>query len=479
MNGAYAGMTPFTPRNINPGAYRLSIRKARYKPASVFITLEPGKNFHLRARLSGSAGVLKVQVTPPDAEVYAGRQRLASSETEIPAGPCDILIRRFGYAEYKTSVSIGEGQITNLEAVLEPSAFHAEDFSVSRLRLNPANPGLFGKTEFSFRVTAPGSARLVILDWENREVFACDFPPFTDWNQRFLWNGRDASGSALPGGVYKAIITCAAENETGNTLRYEAGIELDPEIVIRCMSTWHGLSGLMFAPLAPVLPPLDFQADSSVMALAGSRDSPDYENLSFFQIGARFGVIKNLEVISTLALEAESGEGGQPDISGSLGLKYLFWKAGDFLSLAATTRGMFAADPSCRTFSRFPGFAAGGAATFRIGSFGLTAAPEFQLSPYAAEREVTRREISSHAWTNLRYGIFYDGGFLTLGFSGSLPVTLFPEKPGASLPAHSAFEARLLIPDSFLSISGFVSWEPDRRGDGGGLFLGAGIGMVY
>jgi hypothetical protein len=480
INGAYAGMTPFTLRNMNPGGYRLTLRKARYKPASVFIALEPGKTFRLHARLRGSSGILKLLVTPPDAEVYAGQQRLVSSESELPAGPHDIFVRRFGYADYRATVNIREGQTTNLEAVLEPSAFRAESFSVSRRRLNPANPGLLGKTEFSFSVSAPGGARLTILDGENREVFAYDFPPFTDWNQRFLWDGRDSSGGGLPSGVYKAIIVCAAHGQAGDPLRYEAGIEIDPELAIRYTNTWHGISGLMFAPLAAALPPLDFQINSAFLALAAAPDEPEHENLSLFQAGGVLGLAKNLEAVSTLSLGAKSGEGGWPDISGSLGLKYLFFEAGDFLSLALAGRGMAAADPAYEAFSQFPGFAAGPAATLRLGAFGLAASPEFQVSPYASGREAGAREVSAHYWTTLRLGIFYDAGVVQAGLSGALPIALFPEKPGLHLPLHSGFEVHALIPDSFLNISGFVCWEHSPRiGGSGYLFLGAGVGMVY
>jgi hypothetical protein len=480
INDAYAGMTPCTLRNMNPGGYRLTLRKARYKSASVFIALEPGKSFRLYARLFGSSGILNVRVTPSDAEVYAGRQRLLSSEIELPAGAHDILIRRFGYAEYKTSVNIREGRTSSLEAVLEPSAFRAEDFELSRRRLNPVNPGLLGKTEFSFRVSAPGRARLAVFDPEMREVFAYDFPLFADWNQRFLWDGRDRFGGGLAGGVYKAIIVCAAENEGGESFRYEADIEINPDLVIRYANTWHGMSGLMYAPLAAVLPPLDFQISSAFMALAAAPDEPDHENLSLFQAGGALGLVENLEAVSTLSLGAKSGEGGWPDISGSLGLKYLFFRAEDFLFLAFSARGMIAADPSYEAFSQFPGFAAGPAATFRLGPFGLTAAPEFQISPYAAGRETAGRGVSAHYATNLRCGIFYDAGFLQTGLSGVLPIALFPEKPGVQAPLHSGFEVHALISGSFLNISGFVSWEHSvRDGESDYLFFGAGVGMVY
>ncbi|MDR1932479.1 MAG: PEGA domain-containing protein [Spirochaetales bacterium] len=481
INNTYAGMTPFSLRTLNPGGYRVLIRKAQYKPASVFLTLEPGKTFYLRARLLKNTGTLKVSALPHDAEVYAGTQRLLSRQTELPVGVYDILVRRFGYEEYKTSVRISENADTNLEAVLTASPFTVSGFSVSRGRLNPENPGLLGKTEFSFAVSAPGTARLSIRDSGGNEVFSHEFAPFTTWNQNFLWNGGSAAGGQLPGGIYRAVLICKPEN--GRPLApEEIEIEINRGLVIRYKNTWHGLSGLMYAPTASVLPPWSFQINSNIMGLAAAPGRTEWSNLYLFQLGGAAGIPGGLEIIPALSLGAKSGEGGWPDISGSLGLKYRFFRAGGFpsLSLAATARGMAAAEPSYGGFSQFPGLAAGLAAEIRLGSLGITTAPEFQASPYRLGRETSMEEVSGHYWTTLRFGLFYDAGFLSAGLSSALALSLYPESPKPRRPLYTGFEVHTLLPNSFLNLSGFVSWEHSAdTEETGRLFVGGGIGIVY
>jgi hypothetical protein len=481
VNQAYAGMTPLTLRSLPPGGYRLIIKKEQHKNASAFIQLEPGKTFRLRARLLRSTGILKTEITPPDAEVYAGAQRLLSSETQLPVGTYDILIRRFGYGEHSSVARISEGRTTALQVVLESAAFRAEGFSVSRARLNPQNPGLLGKTEFSFTVSAPGAARLSLINAEGNEVFAHAFAPFTAWKQSFLWDGRSSSGEDLPDGLYRAVLVC--ESEKGETPPpSEAEVEINRSLLIRYRNTWHGLSGLMYAASAGVLPPQSFQINSQFMGLAAASEAQDQENLYLFQIGGAAGLPGGLEVIPTLNLRAQSGEGGWPLASGSLGLKYHLLRAGtspDF-QLAATARGMLAAEPSLEGFSQFPGFAAGLAAQLSLGGWNFLAAPEALLSPYLPGREVSTEDPAAHYALTLRLGLFYETGVFSVGVSHAFSAALFPETPGLAYPLSTGLEAHLLVPDSFLNLSGFASWE--HVADGRSLnrfFLGGGIGIVY
>jgi hypothetical protein len=140
---------------------------------------------------------------------------------------------------------------------------------------------------------------------------------------------------------------------------------------------------------------------------------------------------------------------------------------------------MAAAEPSYSGFSQFPGFAAGLAAELRLGNISILAAPEFQVSPWAPGRETFTKEISGHYWTTLRAGVFFDSGLLTAGLSSAPALSLHPESPKLRY-LHTGFEVHALIPESFLNISGFISWEHSADTDEPGrLFLGSGIGIVY
>jgi hypothetical protein len=140
---------------------------------------------------------------------------------------------------------------------------------------------------------------------------------------------------------------------------------------------------------------------------------------------------------------------------------------------------MAAAEPSYSGFSQFPGFAAGLAAEIRFGALGILAAPEFQVSPWELGRETSTQEISGHYWTTLRAGVFYDAGILSAGISSAPALSLHPENPKLRY-LHTGFEVHALIPESFLNISGFISWEHSTdTNETGRLFLGGGIGIVY
>ncbi|MCL1818833.1 MAG: PEGA domain-containing protein, partial [Spirochaetaceae bacterium] len=481
LNNSYAGMTPFTLRSLPPGGYRLTLSKMQYKTASVFINLEPGQSFRLRARLLQSMGTLKVTVTPPDAEVWAGGARLLSAETELPVGPCAILIRRFGYREYTTTVQISDGAPAVIETDLENAPFQVEGFGVSRKSFNPSNPGLLGKTEFSFTVTAPGTARLSLVDSANREVFSRAFAPFTAWDQAFLWDGKDSAGKEIPDGSYRAVLEC--ESEHGEKPPHaETAVEINRGLAIRYRNIQSGLTGLMYAPTVDVLPPWSFQISSGLLGRAVVWGEPDRKNFYLFQIGGAVGIPGDLEVIPTLSVGTKEEEGGWPNVSGSLGLKYPFLHAGDSpaFRLALTARGMLAARPSYGGSSQFPGFAPGLAAELRYGAFGLLFAPELLVSPYALERNVTTTEPSPHYAAILRCGLFYDLGVFQAGVSNAVSLALFPEKPGQRYPLFTGLEIHALIPDSFLNLSLFASWEHTGTANRSQRFLiGGGLGIVY
>jgi hypothetical protein len=141
---------------------------------------------------------------------------------------------------------------------------------------------------------------------------------------------------------------------------------------------------------------------------------------------------------------------------------------------------MIAAEPSYSGFSQFPGFAAGAAAELRIGYLGLIAAPEFQVSPLAWGRQTDTNDIGAHYWTTMRFGVFWDAGILQAGVSNAFAVSLYPESPKIRYPLHTGLEVHLLIPDSFLNISGFAAWEHSgNEGETDRIFFGGGIGIVY
>ncbi|MCL1818241.1 MAG: hypothetical protein FWG35_04865, partial [Spirochaetaceae bacterium] len=157
-------------------------------------------------------------------------------------------------------------------------------------------------------------------------------------------------------------------------------------------------------------------------------------------------------------------------------------RAGDspFFRLALTARGMLAARPSYGGSSQFPGFAPGLAAELRCGAFGILIAPELLVSPFGLEREVNTANPSAHYAATFRFGLFYDMGVFQAGLSSAASLALFPEKPKPCYPLHTGLEVHALIPDSFLNLSLFASWEHTGTVNRSERFLiGGGLGIVY
>jgi len=105
------------------------------------------------------------------------------------------------------------GTVTRYRALLpELTTAGQEPAATSRLSVhpNPFNP----RTTFSFSLAAPGSLRLEVFDLAGRLVarpFAGALPAGT---QTIDWEARDATGEALPAGVYFARLAGDAGEST-------------------------------------------------------------------------------------------------------------------------------------------------------------------------------------------------------------------------------------------------------------------------
>lgn len=471
INFAYAGVTPLTVGGISPGGYRITLQKDRFKPASIFLSIDAGRSFILRSRMEESTGTLKVVTVPGDAEVFAGPYRLYSSETPLPAGLHRILVRRFGYEDFTADAVITEDRTTIVEAVLKPAIFAVDDFSASRKFLNPDNPGLLGRTDFSFRVTSPGRAGLQIFDSAGEAVRSMEFPAFSTWVQSFRWDGRTDRGTSLPDGLYTARLT--AESPDGAIRQNpEAQVRIDRSVVIRYRSLWHGQTGLMYAPAATVLPPGSFQISSAILGLASVPGESRFDSLYLAQAGSAVGIAPRLELAPLLSLTITNDE-NPADINASLGLKYLaFHGTGRTpLSLGFSARGVLSTEPSFAGYSQFPGLALGAILESRFGPFGFVAAPEVLLSPYPLGISTdTGKDAGFHASLVSRFSLFFDTGGFLAGFSAAAA--------NDSSPIFTGFEIHALIPNSLLYLSGFVSWEYRSR-ENDRILAGGGLGIIY
>jgi hypothetical protein len=479
INFSYAGTTPLTLKDVNPGGYRIALQKERYKSASTYINLDTGKLFHLSAILRELTGYISIKVEPEDAQVYAGGNQVFRRFEEIPIGDYEIRIRRFGYRDYLSRATILENATTTIEAVLAPAEFAVSDFFFSRKTFNPENPGLLGSTDISFKVAAYGKGVLRVYDESGMEVYTHTFPDFTTWDQSVRWNGRGNNWEFLPDGNYSAKVSAVAR-DGGKEERLEAPLRIDRSLIIRYRNLWSGLSGLMYAPTSTVLPPGSFQISSTILGLTAVPEVSYFESLYFAQAGSTIGILPRLEITPLLSLSIRGGD-EPPDITASVGLKYRFHNGRGRvpLSFSAVLRGTGSTEPSYAGFSQFPGLAAGAVMEARFGLFGLLAAQEINFSPLPITNDPeASKDTDLHVWGLGRIGIFFDSGNLLMGFSTAFATRSFREKIGLQLPVHMGYELHWLLPGSLFYLSGMASWEyhpkgPDR------IFLGGGLGVIY
>ncbi len=478
LNHAYAGMTPLTVKDLPPGGYRVSLQRKNYREASVFLTLDPGRTFRVFGRLRSETGALRVSPRPADAEIYVDGLRIRVSEGLFPVGTHRVTARRFGYQDFSADVLVQADRTTELAVPLSPAVFAARDFTVSRKRLNPDNPGLTGRSDLDFSVTAPGRGRIILYAADGTPVRTHVFPDFSTWAQSFRWDGRDDAGRPLPDGPYRALLS--VESRDGKIQgSMAAEVVLDRSLLIRYRSIHHGQPGLMYAPLTSSLPAGSFQLGT---LFAGEADRPgggEWERRYAAQLGAVVGLAAGLELTPVLSLEPLA-DPGEPRLDASLGLKYALRKDdGGPFSLSATLGGHVSSSPAYAGLSRFPGLTAGAVLGLRFGSLGFAAAPELLVSPYRiGDNGGAGREPGLDAAVLSRFGLYLETGPLLAGFSTVLAARTGSGPPRLLYPIHTGFEVHGLLPDSLLFLSAFLSWEysPDRIRR---LFLGTGLGIVY
>ena len=478
LNGFHAGVTPLSLKGVTAGGYRITLKRDHYKPIAFFLNLDSGKTVKVYATLKETTGTLKVKISPEDADVYADYYRVTTGETLLPVGSYEVRVRKFGYEDYRVRVEILEDKTTPVEAKLSPASFRVEELRFSRPVFNPENPGLLGKTEINFQVTAPGKGVLHLFSESGEEVYTATFPPFTTWNQSREWNGRGNKYAILPDGTYRAVLS--AESAGGQKIELQSRVTLDRSLKISYRNILSGLSGLLFAPTAQALPPGSYQVGLNYLVLASNAETKAAENLNLFQAGGAFGLIPDLELSPVLSMRI-TDKAEPPEVMGSLGAKYLLYSGKGIasFSFAATAKGSVANELASNGFSQFPGFSAGLVGQFNLGPFALVAAPELAVSPYPIGAEkVSWAEKNFYSWAGGRFGLFFDSGHLISGFSTAFSTKAFSEGSGLSYPIHTGYEIHWLLPDTLFYLSGYAMWEyyphsADR------VFLGGGLGIIY
>ncbi len=478
IDGTYKGLSPFIVDDIGQGWHRLTLRKQGYYEATSWVQFTSDYMLY-QATLTQITGFLQLNVTPPDAIVTLGSTTVTPGLQEVPVGTYVLLARVFGYADVTEQVTISERAVTNVSVALQPTPFAVSSLAITRPVVNPENPGLLGTVQARFTVTGPGTGRVEVLDGTSEVVFSRELPEFTTWDQEFSWNLRDSHGAAIPDGSYSVRVTGQGGDGAEPSSR-DAAFTVDRTAKVAPRTVWSGTSGLMYAPVAEVLPPGDFQA--AVILAAYSQGSVFRAPI---MIGVRGGLGDRVEldasggiIPSSVATPFALGVAARWNFlspSSDYGLAAaLEAKASFQYDSSLTGGGILATD----TFTDFTGLSVGAPLQLVLGrvsvlaSLGLTLSPWY---PYGAPSS------GPYAWLYLRSGVLVDFGDVSAGISGAARTQPLPggfTALGSQVPFQLAAEVHWLLPGTQILISGVAAGEFDNFSNYY-IMGGAGLGFLY
>lgn len=248
LNGLLMGTAPLLISPIEPGIWRLTVRKRGYYQEYRMLKIEEGDQKEFFISLTEITGTLIIENAPENAEFLYGEKKTKATHFLLPAGIHTITIRAFGFIERKIQTSIYQNTETKIDGKLDAADFEVFSFRSSTNSFNPENPSNLGKAGFAFSVSAPGKGRVEITDETNILIKNIAIPPFSTWNQHVFWDGRDTTGIVVPNGKYIAKLI------TNDEESYYSEIKVNKNIRYPLSGSMWGTSSTGPVELSVVLP---------------------------------------------------------------------------------------------------------------------------------------------------------------------------------------------------------------------------------
>ncbi|MCL2443187.1 MAG: PEGA domain-containing protein, partial [Treponema sp.] len=342
IDGIERGETPVVFDNMLPGEYIVWLTRDDYESRNFNITLRDNSRLTVSVEMTRALGEALVSIykEKESPELYPFEPRLFTRApgdvsiplthdnktiVKLPTGFHVFRARAFGWEDTSVTVFVEENKIASVDIYMQPAVFKLENFSQSRRRFNPLNSGSLGITEYRFEVSAPGEGFIRILDSNGTTVYIRQLDRFDTWIQREIWNGRDTSGNLLPQGIYTIYIevlplpglNTSDEDETEDTIEL-ISLKLETEINysfnIYPQPIDGGIAGMIFAPMARVLPARSYQFDAGFL----------YGEFGLsFKTGLRVAPLERFELTTVFninpRLESQTGWG----VSGSAKYNFL------------------------------------------------------------------------------------------------------------------------------------------------------------
>jgi hypothetical protein len=488
IDGSFVGVSPVTQEDISVGWHRVVVRKNGYYENATWVQFQ-GSGMVYEADLEQIIGFLKVTASPPTSIVTVGGDTVPPGTLTLPVGTYTVRVKAFGYTPVDQSVVIAEKALTEVSVSLVPAPFAVTSFSLPKTAVNPDNPGLLGSLEYDVSVTGPGGGSVKVTDGAQNEVYSHQLPDFTTWDQSFTWDLRDTSGRDLPDGSYTMTLTAQGSGADTTEVQSQVTLRVDRSLKIAPRSVWSGSSGLLYAPVAEVLPAGDFQVD---LVGAGVGD------LNFFQapvlLGARFGASPNMEIDASAGVIVSSVA---TPVLGSLAVRWNLLTPHGAYGTAMAVQAKLAAQVNPATG------ASGILMTDTFADFtGLSVEVPFQLVldrlslllsvgatgsfwyPYrwdTAAFPALVPEFGAVGWLYLRAGAMVDLGSVMFGVSASTRTEPLPggiSLLSSPIPFEAGAEIHWLLPGTRILLSAVAAGE--YQDSSNYYFMGgAGLGFLY
>jgi hypothetical protein len=433
-------------------------------------------------------GTLVLEGLGGGSSVYVdGGFRLGSS-IELPVGPHDVRVARFGYEDFEASVFILVGQRTRLSVDQAPAVFSIAGMRAESPSFDPRDPGHLGTCRIWIEATSAGEGSVAVLDASGREVRSLGRADYHSRRALFLWDGRDGSGRILEPGTYEVV--AEGRGRQGED-RASTEVEIARGRFSRSALLHGGVSGALFAPDARCLELGDFEAtagavfhlepEGSSMSGMGTIESALRAGLSrgpaAFELDLSvMGVVWPADPLAdSLSVSAAlKGAIASEDGSRAAGL-YLRATGALF-----TAPGSGDARPSWDGAARYPGLAVGAPLELAFERSRIFIAPEVEISdyyPYWYGSSLPWSPPGLFAWGYLRVGIEASvGRNITIGFSSALRTEPFGAGLGVRWPLPLGIEAKWYAPSLPVTLSFAATGEIDGME---AFYFGAGLFAAY
>ncbi len=463
IEGTLSGSTPLILKDLSPSWYALQVQKSGYRPLSLLVTLRTGFRTRIQLELEPIHGTLSLGNVPPESRVYVAGTLVSGRTVSLPVGQYRVVVRRFGYEDIVTQITILEGKTTEIPITWKRVPFSVSRVSVTPQRINPENRHV--PARINFWITSPAEITLRIEDGSGTTVWEKGILEPGTSLQQVEWDGRDQNGIPLSDGTYRLVLHFKSA-DTSMELTRE--IIVDRKIRTALATTYSGFSGLLFSPIVPALNPGDFRISSWILGQSGT-SSPE-ASPSLVQAGISLPIGDNCELSATLSSFMEATD-APPDWIGGIGVQYRWVETGTF-AFGIAGKGTYMNRPREYGFSQLGGVSLGAPMEVRHGLLGFIFFPELTLSPY----NFRTLEDQFTLYGSLRGGCYLDWGEVRVGFSSVLSVNVSELRP---LPIyHTGVEVHWKPPSSPFVFS--FSTILIRSIEGNLIvYLGGGLGAVY